>query len=188
MNAFKSMTGIVVAVTVAAGSGCAGDPSGPSTRGRVGFTGTVWRVRDPPPYAELGGRIEEGQTVEGYYVYDMRAEDSSTWPYHHTTPPYGISFTVNGLTFESDPTNVNFTVTKSDGGWGWYWMESWNNRVRVRLGGAFEVGSIHWYLDPPTGNAELSVSGPNWGGYEVRVAVTEIQPLAGSPGSSFRPR
>ncbi len=173
MNALKSMTGIVVAVTVAAGSGCAGDPTGPSNQVKVYFTGTVTGVSDPD--LNLDGRIAVGQTVVGHYMYDMSAVDlqpdrTDHGSYRHITSPYGISFTVNGLTFETDPTNVDFRIAIHDNSRVFgdlFSVRSYNNRLR---NGGLKVGGIGWTLADGTltalSSTALSASPPDLADWE----------------------
>ena len=58
--------------------------------------------------------IRVGDQITGFYTYDTEAYDEDPLPtvgsYRYSSPPYGITLTVNGLLFQSDPGNVDFYV------------------------------------------------------------------------------
>lgn len=62
----------------------------------------------------LEGKIHVGDLVTGVYVYDSATPDRDPAYYHgeyeHHAPPAGITFTVGGFVFMTDPANVDFTI------------------------------------------------------------------------------
>jgi len=99
---------------------------------QIGLTAQVGYVDDP--YNLLGNNVHQGDTITGFYTYDSLASDlspdSTVWgSYQFSTSPYGISLTVGGLIFQTDPTNVNFVITIADNydGSDFYGADSLNN-------------------------------------------------------------
>ena len=62
----------------------------------------------------LNGRIKVGDLIRGAYTYDTDTPDSSPLPdgarYEHFAYPCGISLSVGGLDFMTDPANTNFLI------------------------------------------------------------------------------
>ena len=62
----------------------------------------------------LGGAILVGDAITGTYTYESTTPDGNTLPtvgdYRHTTAPFGITLDVGGLTFKTDPNQVDFLV------------------------------------------------------------------------------
>ena len=121
----------------------------------IEITAEVDSVYDPSSYLE--GQINPGDTIPGTYTYESTTADtnpsSTVGHYWHYAPPAGISLTVGGFDFTTDPTNVEFLVgIGNDGpsGKDGYWLISYNN---LPLSNAALVDSIVWQLDDPTGNA-----------------------------------
>ena len=84
---------------------------------KIGLTGLVDSVNDP--YDLLENEVQSGDSISGYYTYDSLAQDlypASPYSggYHFSVAPYGISLTVGGLTFQTDPANVDFTIYVED--------------------------------------------------------------------------
>ena len=106
----------------------------------------------------LEGKISPGSLITGYYIYESTTPDSSPLDpvvghYYHYSPPAGISLTVGGFDFKTNPTNVNFLIGVGNNGPSGndiYWFTSYNN---VPLSNGTLVDSIVWQLDDPTGNA-----------------------------------
>src|SRR3712207_1697056 len=98
----------------------------------IALTATVAAVEDPAQL--LGGAIRPGDSVTGTYTYNTGTNDTNTLPtvgdYWHTTAPYGMSLTVGGRVFQTDPQNVRLLVevannhNSRDG----YLVHSYNNR------------------------------------------------------------
>ena len=68
----------------------------------------MWTIIDNSNY--LGGAITPGDTFSGTLTYDLAATDLNTdtniGKYFYDTAPNGITVTINGLTFSSDPNNT----------------------------------------------------------------------------------
>jgi len=62
----------------------------------------------------LEGNINAGDIITGMYIYDSSTPDSDPFEYRgvyeHHAPPYGITLTVGGFVFMTDPDNVNFII------------------------------------------------------------------------------
>jgi len=74
-------------------------------------------VNDPDN--DLEGRIHIGGLITGTYTYDTDSPDMDwLWGsesdivarYHYFSPPYGISLSVGGLDFKTDPDKTNFLI------------------------------------------------------------------------------
>jgi hypothetical protein len=123
---------------------------------KIGFAGSVNGISDP--YNLLQGAVQQGDPISGFYIYDSATPDSepgdtSVGIYEYLTSPYGMSLSVGSLTFQTDPTNVNFTVSLADnyyGPWDYYTVYSDNN---LDLNGNVTVDTIYWHLSDNTGNA-----------------------------------
>jgi len=74
------------------------------------FTGDVTLVEDP--LGVFNGKVSVGDPFVGEYTFDSTAVDISPLPtvgdYFFTSPPNGIRVSVGGLTFQTDPTDVQF--------------------------------------------------------------------------------
>ena len=86
------------------------------------FEGTIWTVIDNGEY--LGGSISTEDTFTGTVTYDLDAIDSASDPnlgeYNYNVSPNGFNVTINGISFTTDPNNVNFRVSVDNGGYGGY--------------------------------------------------------------------
>jgi hypothetical protein len=111
-------------------------------------------VQDSGNYLE--GKISAGNLITGYYIYESTTPDSSpadpvVGHYYHYSPPAGISLTVGGFDFKTDPANVDFLVgivNNNTSGHDIYWIHSYNN---IDLSNETSVDSISWQLNDPTG-------------------------------------
>jgi hypothetical protein len=84
---------------------------------KIGLSGWVDYVSDS--YNLLGNKVHQGDLITGYYIYDSTTPDSDPGNthdgvYEHLTSPYGIFLSVGSLTFQTDPTNVDFIVGLRD--------------------------------------------------------------------------
>ena len=119
----------------------------------IEIEGVVDSVRDTGNYLE--GKIKTGDIITGFYTYESTTPDSSPLDpvvghYYHYNPPAGISLTVGGLNFKTDPANINFLVgVGNDGPSDIYWLVSYNN---LALSNGTSVYSISWQLNDPTGS------------------------------------
>lgn len=120
-------------------------------------------VSDEGNYLE--GKIKVGDIITGTYTYDLLTPDSEPLAYaglyEHDNAPAGISLSVGGFDFRTDPDNVDFVVAILDD----YppsrkdqvWMRSYNN---LPLSNGVAVDGISWQLDDPTGTAISSTELP----------------------------
>jgi hypothetical protein len=118
---------------------------------QIGFTAHVDNVNDQ--YNLLGS---VGDIITGYYVYNSATPDTipSTYAgeYWHYTEPYGMSLTMGGITFQTDPTNVKFVlgVTNDSQGQDAYYMNSYNN---LAIGVSVLLDPVSWSLSDNFGVA-----------------------------------
>jgi len=151
-------------------------------------------------YGYLEGKINPGDLITGFYIYESTTPDSSPLDpivghYWHYAPPAGISLTVSGFEFKTDPTNINFLVgivNDNPSGHDIYWIHSYNN---LDLSNGISVDSISWQLNDPTGSVFSSDALPttapvldDWqsiyglrldgerGGYIIDATVTSAVP------------
>lgn len=119
----------------------------------VNIRAEVEFVDDPTDI--LGGAIGDGDIITGTYVYESTTPDSNSSPtvgdYWHTDAPYGVTLNAGGLTFRTDPNDVNFLVEiVNDHG-----VPASDNYLFRSYTNIFDVGSnsenhISWQLDDPT--------------------------------------
>jgi len=101
----------------------------------------------------LEGKINVGDIISGWYTYDTSTPDSvPSYPnvgrYEHHTPPCGISLTVGGFDFKTDPANIDFLAgigndITSGGLHDSYWIYSYNN---LCLSNGEPVDDVFWSL------------------------------------------
>lgn len=124
---------------------------------------TVDIVSDNNNYLE--GKINVDDIITGYYIYESTTPDSSPSDpvqgnYWHYEPPAGISLTVGGFDFVTDPCNVEFSVyirNNNLSGDDIYGVESWNN---LPLSNGTSVDFIYWQLNDNTATALMNDSLP----------------------------
>jgi hypothetical protein len=131
---------------------------------RIEITATVSLVDDPDNL--LNNAVAPGDTITGIYTYDSPALDSNpleqVGDYFYMTAPNGIRLKVNGLTFATNPADVNFLLElvnnyeNSDN----YVVISYNNLFSVSATGTFVMNTIDWQLDDPTQTALSSPALP----------------------------
>jgi hypothetical protein len=123
----------------------------------IEITAEVDSVDDP--YGWLEGQINPGDTITGTYTYDSLTVDSSPLDpiqgnYSHYGPPAGISLSVGGFEFQTDPADVEFHLAiRNDiqpGGEDIYAIVSYKN---LALSNGTLVEDIYWQLYDPTGDA-----------------------------------
>jgi hypothetical protein len=130
----------------------------------IEITATVSLVDDPDNL--LHNAVAPGDIMTGIYTYDSSAVDSNPLPqvgdYFYSTAPNGIRLNVNGLTFATDPRDVNFLLelvndyNNSDN----YVVISYNNFFSVSATGMPVMNIIDWQLDDPTQTALSSTALP----------------------------
>jgi hypothetical protein len=131
----------------------------------IEIEGVVDSVWDTGNYLE--GKIEAGDTITGYYTYDLSTPDSNPLievaDYHYRATPCGISLSIADFEFKTDPASVNFLVeiTNNYPPNDDYFLLSRNN---IPLSNGTLVDSISWWLYDPTGSAlssdALTVTAP----------------------------
>jgi hypothetical protein len=116
----------------------------------IQIEGVVDSVRDEGNYLE--GKIKPGNIITGFYTYESTTPDSNPIPqvadYLHHAVPCGISLTVGGFDFKTDPANVDFLVEiindyTSGGLQDNYGLISYNN---LPLSNGVSVDSIYWRI------------------------------------------
>jgi hypothetical protein len=143
----------------------------------IALTATVVEVYDPANL--LSGTIQPGDTVTGTYTYNSATSDTNAalnvGDYWHTTAPYGVSLTVGGWRFETDPQQVSFVVETVNNlhGQDNYLVRSYNNR---HLSNGLYVTHIAWQLDDPTQtalkNAALPRTAPRLSSWQSTFGLT----------------
>ena len=100
-------------------------------------------------FGSLEGRINVGDLITGVYVYDSSTLDSdpseNRGRYDHYAPPAGITLTVGGFVFMTDPDNVEFIIHIANdmhGIWGSLDRYGFESRNNLSLPNGFPVGSI----------------------------------------------
>jgi hypothetical protein len=131
---------------------------------KIEISATVSLVDDPDNL--LHNAVAPGDVITGIYTYDSFAVDSNPLSqigdYYYSTAPNGIRLNVNGLTFATDPRNVNFLLElvnnyqDSDN----YIVISYNNFFSVSATGMSVMNIIDWQLDDPTQTALSSTALP----------------------------
>ena len=118
----------------------------------IQIEGVVDTVDDSGNYLE--GQVNPGDIITGWYTYDTDTPDSNpsenVGDYEHSASQYGVSLTVGGFTFMTDPANVDFLLevvndypTGDDFG-----FISYSN---LDLDVGTQVDIIKWHLNDPTG-------------------------------------
>ena len=131
---------------------------------KIEISATVRSVDDPDNL--LNNRVAPGDIITGFYSYNSFAVDSNPLPevgdYRYTTAPNGIRLNVVGLTFGTDPANVDFLleVTNNYENLDNYNLISYNNLFAVSAMGQFVMNMIEWQLDDPTQTALSSAALP----------------------------
>ncbi len=117
----------------------------------------------------LEGKISPGDIITGYYTYESTTADSApeNWlgKYENLQIPSGITFEVGGFRFETNPSDVDFTVYVSNDRVSptgdIYNIVSNNN---LTLSNGVDVGWMFWQLDDRSGqaisNTNLSLTAP----------------------------
>ena len=121
------------------------------TRGElivIGVKGVICAIDDRGNL--LDGGMSVGDPIAGSYAYDSHTPDNNPettlgayWQYEPTS---GITLTSAGLTFETDPLNVEFLVAVGDNSYGddHYLLRSYNN---LPFSNGVPVFHISWQLD-----------------------------------------
>jgi cysteine-rich repeat protein len=135
------------------GDGCSAtchrDPPGSLT---FYLAGRLTSLLDPGNI--FGGQFGVGSQFSGRYTYNPTTIDSNTatdvGDYNHTTTGYGITVNLQGWTFRTNPTTVNFlyeVVNRTTGGA--MVMHSYNNVSAPSVTG---IDHISWQLDASSGS------------------------------------
>src|SRR5438132_4524153 len=127
---------------------------------RIVIRATVSLVDDPDNL--LNNTVAPGDIITGIYTYNSFAVDSNPLPevgdYRYTTAPNGIRLSVNGLTFGTNPADVDFLleVINNYQNLDNYVLISYNNLFAVSASGQLVMNTISWQLDDPTQTAMSS--------------------------------
>jgi hypothetical protein len=118
------------------------------------------------PYDYLEGKIKVGDIITGFYAYDSSTLDTnpslSVGDYRQDSASFGISLTVGGFEFKSDPTNLDFIVeiisdSTSGGLHDGYGVLSGSN---LALSNGTIVDQISWWLGDSSATALSSTDLP----------------------------
>jgi len=109
----------------------------------------------------LEGNVNVGYTITGSYKYDSDTPDSSPADpvqgnYWNYSSSYGVTLSVGGFVFKSDPSNIEFFIFIRDNtslGNDIYGFDSYNN---LTLPNNIPVGLISWVLKDYSGSALLN--------------------------------
>jgi hypothetical protein len=153
-------------------------------------------VTDPHNFFE--GKVDVGDTITGWYIYDSSTPDSNPSPYvgdyQHHTPPYGFFLSVGGFDFGTDPTDVDFVIEiindyTSGGLHDGYILGSYNN---VPLPNGTSVGQIFWSLRDESAKALSSIdlpTGPpvlnDWQFNDLRIGLSRASEIRGHVTSAI---
>lgn len=122
----------------------------------IEITAEVDFVYDPSGCLE--GNIGVGDIITGAYTYESSTADSSPLDpikgdYLHYAPPAGISLSVGGFDFQTNPADVRFAVSvrnNNPSGDDIYAIVSYNN---LALSNGSLVNDIYWQLTDHTASA-----------------------------------
>ena len=152
-------------LAVALVAGLVWNPASAScARIKIEIMATVSFVDDPDNL--LNNAVEPGDIITGIYTYDSFAVDSNPLievaDYRYTTAPNGIRLKVNGLTFGTNPADVDFLleVVNNYQNLDNYVVISYNNLFAVSAMGESVTNTIDWQLDDPTQTALSSTALP----------------------------
>ncbi|HLB74484.1 MAG TPA: PEP-CTERM sorting domain-containing protein [Sedimentisphaerales bacterium] len=146
----KTMIVSIIAACFCATSFCAKPAE--ATLITIAIEAVVDGVHDPDN--DLEGLVNVGDLITGTYTYDTDTPDMDwLWGsesdivarYHYFNPPYGISLSVGGVDFKTDPANTSFLIEiVNDGSDDFYLVRSYNN---LPLANGTSVNNIVWYLN-----------------------------------------
>ncbi|NIP25165.1 MAG: hypothetical protein GWN67_17750 [Phycisphaerae bacterium] len=110
------------------------------------------------PESLLEGEVNVGDAITGSYLYDSSTPDTDVLNldtighYQHSSSPFGVSLSMGGFTFQTDPDNVDFVITilNNHNGGDMYGLLSYNN---LPLSNGVHVENIAWQLDDYSGTA-----------------------------------
>jgi hypothetical protein len=122
----------------------------------IQIEGLVDSVSDSGDY--LDGLISPGDLITGFYTYDTATQDTSSevWlgHYEYSTSPHGIVLDIGTLRFQTDFTNVNFTIGISNNRpspvGDIYNLASYHN---LPMPSGADVQRIYWQLNDSSGQA-----------------------------------
>jgi hypothetical protein len=129
----------------------------PSAAGNIAIRiiAKVYEVDDP--YNLLGGAIKVNDTITGKYIYDSGTPDENPNPavgtYRHTSSSFGIEVKAGGLTFKTNPSDVDFIIQILDN---YYTQDAYivSSPNNLQLSNGMLVNEISWFL---VNNFDLTV-------------------------------
>ena len=126
----------------------------------INISGYVTSISDP--YNHFGGQIVAGTSITGTpitgtYTYDSSVPDSypsdfSYGQYWNYTTPAGISLNIGEFKFETNPANVEFSVTVNNDDLGVDRYSIWSTKNLSTPNGTM-VQNIAWNLSDSAGTA-----------------------------------
>jgi hypothetical protein len=130
----------------------------------VDIAGTIDSVENPGAFRNA---VHVKDTITGSYTYNPNAIDSSpndpeSGTYTFTTAPYGMNLQINGLTFQTNPENLDFGITVVNGQPGVYvdeiFIGSTGAEHNLPVPGVGNITEMGLYFIDRTGNAITSDS------------------------------
>jgi len=138
------------------------------------ITATVNSIDDSGNF--INGAINVGDVVTGVYTINTATPDDSpletVGSYQHTTSPFGISLSVNGYSFRTNPDDVDFLVIITDNHLGEdsYTARSYENQFDISVPNQ-SLSEIVWLLLDESENAlastALTAAAPNLSDWPV---------------------
>ena len=123
---------------------------------QIAIEARVSQVEDPANLLE--SNIAPNDLITGTYTYNSDTPDtnpsSSEGAYWHDSTPYGINLSGGGYDFETDPTDVEFSIAIGNN-WGTLNEDiySLNSRNNLPLSNGVGIDYIIWQLNDSTGQA-----------------------------------
>jgi hypothetical protein len=153
----------------------------------IAIEGVVDYVEDPGGL--LGGSISVADLITGTYTYDTSTPDTNPLvdyaSYWHGTLPAGISLSIGGLEFESDPWRLDYRIGISDG---YQSRDIYSVRSKSNLPVLDRVApsDIYWELQDSRAEAlsstELPGSPPRLSDWESNILTISLERTFGIKG------
>jgi hypothetical protein len=125
---------------------------------QIGLTGQVNYITDPCNLLE--NVVHQGDLITGFYIYNSLTPDSEPSEnigfYQHSTAPYGMSLTIGSLVFQTDWTNVDFSIGILNNYFYNYDQYSVTSHNNLPLNNGVTVDGIGLSLDDPSVGAAIS--------------------------------
>jgi len=151
----------------------------------VGMTAEVTNVTDLDGVFE--NRINPGDVLVGKYAYDPTTLDNNplvgVGDYWHDDAPYGVSLSIGGFVFQTNPINTLFLLEICNDLYGHdtYLLRSYNN---LPFSGEIGVDTIEWVLHDYTcsalNSAALQMTPPILGDWDTNYLLITVGEKGGA--------